>query len=193
MCGSIDVRHEQTATFAAEAMAKLTRRPGVVALTAGPGVTNGVSATTTALFNGSPLVVIGGRAGNRGWGRGALQEFDHVPVMAPITKLATTIGETSAIAEVMHTRGRDRIHRASRPGLRRHPDRRHLRPRDGRRCPIERRLRRPDADGDAVARAAALIATAHRPAIIAGSDVYFDGAWEPLRAAAECAAGARST
>jgi len=80
----IDVRHEQTATFAAEAIAKLTRRPGVVALTAGPGVTNGVSATTTAWFNGSPLVVIGGRAGNRGWGRGALQEFDHVPVMAPI-------------------------------------------------------------------------------------------------------------
>ena len=99
----IDVRHEQTATFAAEAMAKLTRRPGVAVLTAGPGVTNGVSATTTARFNGSPLVVLGGRAGNRGWGRGALQEFDHVPVMAPITKLATTIGETSAIADVMHT------------------------------------------------------------------------------------------
>src|SRR5690606_18688710 len=67
----IDVRHEQTATFAAEATAKLTRRAGVVALTAGPGVTNGVSATTTAWFNGAPLVVIGGRAGARGWGRGA--------------------------------------------------------------------------------------------------------------------------
>jgi acetolactate synthase I/II/III large subunit len=73
-----DVRHEQTATFAAEGLAKLTRRPGVAALTAGPGVTNAVSAVTTAHFNGSPLVVLGGRAAEEGWGRGALQEFDHV-------------------------------------------------------------------------------------------------------------------
>jgi acetolactate synthase-1/2/3 large subunit len=180
----IDVRHEQTATFAAEAMAKLTRRPGVVALTAGPGVTNGVSATTTAWFNGSPLVVIGGRAGNRGWGRGALQEFDHVPVMAPITKLATTIGATSAIADVMYAAAEtastahrgpvfvdipiDVIYDRATVAL---PDR----------APP----RRPDADSDAVTRAATLIATAQRPAIIAGSDVYFDGAWDALRAAAE--------
>src|SRR6202035_817888 len=57
-----DVRHEQTATFAAEGMAKLTRRPGGAVLTAGPGVTNGVSAMTTASFNGAPLVVLAGRA-----------------------------------------------------------------------------------------------------------------------------------
>src|SRR5215218_8751211 len=56
----VDVRHEQTATFAAEGMAKLTRRPGVAVLTAGPGVTNGMSAIATAMFNGSPLVVLGG-------------------------------------------------------------------------------------------------------------------------------------
>src|ERR1700722_3581327 len=58
----IDTRHEQTATWAAEAYAKLTRRPGLAVLTAGPGVTNGVSAMTSAHFNGSPLVVVGGRA-----------------------------------------------------------------------------------------------------------------------------------
>src|SRR5438045_1654350 len=63
----VDTRHEQTATFAAEAWAKLTRRPGVAALTAGPGVTNGVSALTTAHFNGSPVVVLGGRAPARRW------------------------------------------------------------------------------------------------------------------------------
>src|SRR5664279_3548235 len=57
----IDVRHEQTAVFAAEATAKLTRRPGLAVLTAGPGVTNGVSAVTTAHFNGSPILVLGGR------------------------------------------------------------------------------------------------------------------------------------
>src|SRR5204863_893221 len=86
----IDVRHEQTATFAAEAMAKLTRRPGVAVLTAGPGVTNGISAMTTAHFNGSPVVVLGGRAPQRRWGSGSLQELDHVPIVASITKSATT-------------------------------------------------------------------------------------------------------
>ncbi|MEO5838554.1 MAG: acetolactate synthase [Acidimicrobiales bacterium] len=180
----IDVRHEQTATFAAEAMAKLTRRPGVVALTAGPGVTNGVSATTTAWFNGSPLVVIGGRAGNRGWGRGALQEFDHVPVMAPITKLATTIGETSAIADVMYTAAQTAATAHRGPVFVDIPidviyDRATVV------LPDHAPPHRPDADSDAVTRAAALIATAQRPAIIAGSDVYFDGAWDALRGAAE--------
>ena len=57
----LDVRHEQTAVFAAEALGKLTRVPGLAVLTAGPGVTNGVSAVTQAQFSGS-LVVVGGRA-----------------------------------------------------------------------------------------------------------------------------------
>ena len=61
-----DVRHEQTAVFAAEGFAKLTRRAGVAALTAGPGVTNGVSAVTGAMFNGSPVVVLGGRSSDGG-------------------------------------------------------------------------------------------------------------------------------
>src|SRR5947208_10730134 len=87
----VDTRHEQTATFAAEAWAKLTRRPGLAVLTAGPGVTNGVSAITTAHFNGSPLVVLGGRAPARRWGAGSLQELDHVPIVSSITKLATTV------------------------------------------------------------------------------------------------------
>ena len=69
----IDTRHEQTATFAAEAYAKLTRRPGFAALTAGPGITNGVSAITSAWFNGSPVVVLGGRAPQGRWGSGSLR------------------------------------------------------------------------------------------------------------------------
>src|SRR2546429_8398473 len=58
----VDVRHEQTATFAAEGWAKVTRRLGCAALTAGPGVTNGVSGMTAARMNGSPPVVDGGGA-----------------------------------------------------------------------------------------------------------------------------------
>ena len=58
----IDTRHEQTATFAAEGWSKVTRVPGVAALTAGPGITNGMSAMAAAQQNQSPLVVLGGRA-----------------------------------------------------------------------------------------------------------------------------------
>src|SRR3954447_7306410 len=59
----VDVRHEQTAAFAAEGIAKATRRVGVAALTAGPGVTNGISAIAGAQANNSPICVLGGRAG----------------------------------------------------------------------------------------------------------------------------------
>ena len=66
----VDVRHEQTAAFAAEGHARLTRRPGLAVLTAGPGVTNGMSAITQAHFNGSAVVVLGGRAPQARWGSG---------------------------------------------------------------------------------------------------------------------------
>ena len=78
--------------LAAEAVAKLTRRPGVAALTAGPGVTNGVSGITSAYFNAAPVLVLGGRAPAFRWGSGSLQEIDHVPIVAPITKHASTVG-----------------------------------------------------------------------------------------------------
>jgi acetolactate synthase I/II/III large subunit len=93
----VDVRHEQTAVFAAEATARLTRTPGLAVLTAGPGVTNGVSAVTTAYFNGSPVVVLAGRAPDYRWGSGSLQEFDHPALLAPITKRAWTEHETAKI------------------------------------------------------------------------------------------------
>src|SRR5436305_14873196 len=93
----VDTRHEQTAGFAAEGWAKVTRRPGVAALTAGPGVTNGISAITGAFFCGSPMVVIGGRAPAARWGSGSLQEVDHVPIVAEVTKRAVTAARTGEI------------------------------------------------------------------------------------------------
>ena len=75
----VDVRHEQAAAFAAEGWAKVTREPGVAALTAGPGVTNGMSAMGSAQKNHSPMLVLGGRAPAMRWGQGSLQEIDHVP------------------------------------------------------------------------------------------------------------------
>jgi hypothetical protein len=98
----VDTRHEQTATFAAEAYAKLTRSPGLAVLTAGPGITNGVSAMTTAWFNGSPLVVLGGRAPQGRWGAGSLQELDHVPIVSSVTKHAATVTDPSKAGLVVH-------------------------------------------------------------------------------------------
>ncbi len=94
----IDTRHEQTAAFAAEGWAKVTRRVGVAALTAGPGVTNGVSAITSAYLNGSPVCVVGGRAPHARWGVGSLQELDHVPIVASVTKHAATLETPDSVA-----------------------------------------------------------------------------------------------
>src|ERR1700735_1060284 len=93
----VDVRHESTAAFAAEGWAKVTREPGVCALTAGPGVTNGLSAIASAQANHSPIVVLGGRAPALRWGQGSLQEIDHVPFVRPLTKLAATAQSTEEI------------------------------------------------------------------------------------------------
>ncbi len=90
----IDVRHEQTAAFAAEGWAKVTRSIGACALTAGPGVTNGVSAMASAAQNNSPMLVLGGRAPELRWGQGSLQELDHVPIVASLCKSAHTARAT---------------------------------------------------------------------------------------------------
>src|SRR2546423_6269070 len=91
----VDVRHEQSAAFAAEGWAKATREVGVCALTAGPGVTNGMSALASAQANGSPMLALGGRAPAGRGGRGSPQGIDHVPLGAPRTQLARPPGPTA--------------------------------------------------------------------------------------------------
>src|SRR5665811_2093005 len=93
----VDVRHEQAAVFAAEGFAKATRRLGVAALTAGPGVTNGISAIAGAQANCSPICVLGGRAPELSWGSGSLQEIDHLPFVSPLVKSAETVKDPAAI------------------------------------------------------------------------------------------------
>src|SRR3954467_9234382 len=93
----VDVRHEQTAAFAAEGWAKVTRRPGVAALTAGPGVTNGMSAIASSQQNHSPILVLGGPAPSFRRGQGSLQEIDHIPFVRPLVKFAATPESTAEI------------------------------------------------------------------------------------------------
>src|SRR5215210_5739310 len=97
----VDVRHESSAAFAAEGWAKVTRQPGVAALTAGPGVTNGMSALASAHKNNSPMLVLGGRAPQFRWGQGSLQEIDHVPFVRPLTKSARTATSTAEVPELV--------------------------------------------------------------------------------------------
>ena len=180
----LDVRHEQSAVFAAEATAKLTRRPGLAVLTAGPGVTNGVSAITTAHFNGSPLLVLGGRAPAARWGTGSLQELDHPPILRPVTKYAATIPEVGAIpSQVEHG-----LRLAATP--RRGPvfldiamDELFSRATVAAPDPVPRPVISPDPD--ALARVARLLGAARHPVIVLGSDVWAGGAEDPARRFAE--------
>ncbi|MFE0590592.1 acetolactate synthase [Micromonospora echinospora] len=179
-----DVRHEQSAVFAAEAVAKLQRRPGLAVLTAGPGVTNGISGLTSAFFNASPVLVLGGRAPAFRWGSGSLQEMDHLPLVRPVTKHAETIFSTDDIPGMVAA--------ALDAALTPHRGPAFLdlplevvfsvgeadQPTGVAPAPLE-------ADPDEVARAAALIAGAQRPVIVAGSDVWTGDAVDALRAAAE--------
>jgi acetolactate synthase-1/2/3 large subunit len=184
----VDVRHEQSATFAAEGFAKVTRRLGCAALTAGPGVTNGVSALTAARMNGSPMVVLAGRAPQARWGSGSLQELDHVPIVQSVTKsAATATSAVSIVAEVdAACRAARTPHRgptfvdvpldAFGPGSVDLPG-----------VEDERAFRGAKPDPAALERVARLVAASARPVLVAGGDVYWDRAERALRACAEAA------
>jgi acetolactate synthase-1/2/3 large subunit len=181
----VDTRHEQSATFAAEAYAKLTRRPGFAALTAGPGITNGVSAVTSAHFNGSPVVVLGGRAPQGRWGAGSLQELDHVPILASITKMADTVTDPSTAGRMVHAAALASTTPHRGPTFLDFPlD--VFGPSSGEVPVVDAATvgRGADPDAAAVAELAAALAGAERPAFIVGSDVYWAGAWDELAAAA---------
>ncbi|HET6211538.1 MAG TPA: acetolactate synthase [Micromonosporaceae bacterium] len=180
----IDVRHEQSAVFAAEAVAKLQRRPGLAVLTAGPGVTNGISGLTSAHFNASPVLVIGGRAPAFRWGSGSLQEIDHLPLVASITKHAATVGSTSDIPTAVRTALAAALTAHRGPSFLDIP----LEVMFGSgeaEAPEAPEVPTIEPDPDQVRQAAALIAGAQRPVILAGSDVYAGDAIGALREAAE--------
>jgi acetolactate synthase-1/2/3 large subunit len=86
----VDVRHEATAVFAADAVARLTGVPGVAAVTAGPGLTNTLTAVKNAQLAQSPLVLLGGATATILRGRGALQDIDQRALMAPHVKQVIT-------------------------------------------------------------------------------------------------------
>jgi len=171
----LDVRHEQTAAFAAEATGKLTRVPGLAVLTAGPGVTNGVSAIAQAQFAGSPMVVVGGRAPANRWGSGSLQELDQPPIVASVSKLATTLHTAGDILGGMDQAfaAAGSSHRG--PVFVDVPMDEFFNASSGP-APVRSATRGAEPDGDAIAKIAGLLAAASRPVLILGTDVWADGA-----------------
>jgi acetolactate synthase-1/2/3 large subunit len=173
----LDVRHEQTAAFAAEATGKLTRVPGLAVLTAGPGVTNGASAIAQAQFAGSPMVVVGGRAPANRWGSGSLQELDQPPILESISKLAKTLHTASDVLPGMHeafTAARS-AHRG--PVFVDVPMDEFFNTASGE-LPAGGDAPSREPDPEAVDRIAVLLARAERPVLILGTDVWADRADE---------------
>ncbi len=179
----VDTRHEQAAAWAAEGWAKATREPGVAALTAGPGVTNGTSAIAGASFNGSPLVVLGGRAPEMRWGSGSLQEIDHVPLVAPVTKSAETVKDAAAIPEATVAAIDRALEPPTGPTFLDYPLDVVFMEAEGEPPPApEPPAPEPAAGADELA---AALARAERPAIMAGTGLYWARAESELRALAE--------
>ena len=184
----VDTRHEQTATFAAEGWAKVTRRPGAAALTAGPGVTNGVSAITSASLNGTPMLVLGGRAPQARWGSGSLQELDHVPIVSSITKTARTAASPEQIPELVDAALRAACTPHRGPAFIDIP----LDAWGGASVTLADPPR-PDElagtapDGDAIATVAKLVDEADRPVLMVGADVFWARGDDALGALAESA------
>ncbi|TMG18161.1 MAG: acetolactate synthase [Chloroflexi bacterium] len=184
----VDVRHEQSAAFAAEGWAKVTRECGVAAVTAGPGVTNSVSALAQAQGNDSPVFVVGGRAPNARWGMGSLQEMDHVEVVRSLTKKALTLNSADDAYRTAAECMRSALSRRTGPvfmdipidvffGAADLPEAtEHLTPDPG-----------PPPDPELIAQAARAIRAAERPVVIAGGGVWWAHAEDELRELVEVA------
>lgn len=174
----IDTRHEQTAGFAADGYARVTGRPGVALVTAGPGVTNTVTAMANAQRAGVPMVCIGGAGPRSLSDMGSLQEIDSVRIMTPVSKWAARIPETRRIKEYI-----DSAFRIAQAGL---PGPVYLE------APLDLLMElasdelpptspmapaRPASDPSSLEHAARLLERAERPCFIVGSQLR----WSPRR------------
>lgn len=179
----IDVRHEQAAAHAADAYGRLTHRPGVAAVTAGPGVTDAVTGVTNALYANSPMLLLGGRNPLALEGMGALQDAPQVELLRAVTKRSELALETRRMREFVAYCLRDSLAPRMGPTYLDVPMDVLMTPVDEDQAvvPTGQLFTAPaGADPDAVARAADLLASAERPVILSGSGTYWARAWDEL-------------
>jgi len=181
----LDVRHEQAAAHAAEAWGRINRACGVALVTAGPGVTGTVTAVANCLAAQTPLVVIGGARPLVQAEQGALQEFDQLSLFKPITKWAATCAQPDRVAEHVAIAFRHAMAPPRGPVYLELPM--DVLFADAEDAPAQpsRSPARAFGDPREVMKAADLLTGAKRPAVIAGSGIWWDGAWKQLAALAE--------
>jgi len=180
----IDVRHEQAAGHAAEGWSRATRKCGVAVVTAGPGVTDVVTAVANAYQNRSPMLVIGGRSPLADFEKGALQEMDQVEFLRPLTKWARCLYDTKRIPEYMAMAFRHALSGRYGPVFLEMPADvlfRRVEESDVTFPSSYRPCGRVQADAGVIAAAAQLLASAQQPLVMAGSLVYWSAAHDALR------------
>jgi acetolactate synthase-1/2/3 large subunit len=173
----VDVRHEQVAAHAADGYARLTGRPGCAVVTSGPGTTDAVTGIANAFRAESPILVIGGQGALPQHMMGSLQDLPHVPMLTPITKFASTVPDTARVADMVSMAFRECYHGAPGPSFLEIP-------RDvlDRQVPVGEAVL-PSAgryrastssmgDPAAVDALAAMLATAERPCVLFGNQVW---------------------
>ncbi len=184
----IDTRHEQGAAHAADAYARLTRGLGVAVVTAGPGVTDALTGVANAYAANSPLLLIGGAAPTFNAGKGSLQEIEQVDLFLRITKWADRVPSTQAIPAYLARAFRVALSGRPGPVFLEIPFDQLVNAVDVAEVPLPtgyRTAARSPGDPVLIAEAAAKLDSAERPAVIAGSSIWFDDAAEQLRVLVE--------
>ena len=180
----VDVRHEQAAVHAADAWARCNKNSvGVAAITAGPGVTDGVTGVANAWRANSPILVIGGQGPFDNMRRGSLQEMDHIGVMRPITKYADAVYQTHRIPEYIELAIRHAVSGIPGPAYLEIPMDIFMGQAEEAQAPIPRIRTAPprlSPDRDEVRNAIEILKNAQRPMLMAGTSVKWSYAYEEM-------------
>ena len=180
----IDFRHEQVAAHAAEGWAKVTGKPGVAIVTAGPGVTDAVTGVANAFQAPSPMIMVGGNAGISDHLRGGLQDFDSATFLKPVTKFSEQVKKVERIPEYVANAFRSATSGVPGPAYLEIPidivngvtDEANVR------YPQRYRTEaRAYGDPEYIQKAVDILKNAERPMVLAGSDVWWCDAAEELR------------
>ncbi|MEE8397026.1 MAG: thiamine pyrophosphate-binding protein [bacterium] len=173
----VDVRHEQVAAHAADGYARVTGKPGVAVVTAGPGTTDAITGVANAFRAESPMVLIGGQGAQSQHQMGSLQDLPHVDMMKPITKFASTVPGTERAADMVSMAFRECFNGAPGPSFLEIPrdvlDAKV--PLDKARIPQPGRYRatgKSIGDPRHVEQLAQILVAAERPVVLAGSQVW---------------------
>jgi acetolactate synthase-1/2/3 large subunit len=184
----VDTRHEQAAAHAADATARLTRGIGVCCVTAGPGVTDALTGIANAYAANSPVLLLGGAAPTFNAGKGSLQEMEQVDLFTRITKWSDRIPAPDRVPTYMAKAFRTMLTGRPGPVFLEVPFDVLSNGAEDAECPLPSSYRtraRQPGDPAYVARAAQLLDKAQRPAVIAGSSIWWDDAQAQLAAFAE--------